>query len=424
MTSPEPPSAGAAQANPEADPKAVDQRLLAALLKAAERRGTTALVAGSQPPLTVVGLPELDATVALLAREDVDADTLKQRLDRLAAIPGGGALHLVLVGGGPTDAQLLEAADRDAHHRNRLGVHHVGDDGQLRRIAGRRLPLIAQAVKLLPRTAALSPDAVAAAASWARRAEDEAAAFAGQLAKRQPRATWVLAGAIVGYFLLSRLWGGKDPATFMEVKLNMGGNVGVLVRDGQLWRLFAHAFLHGDELHLLVNLVGLLSFGTFLEKLLGWRRYLLVYALSALGGGLASALLGRAAMSVGASGALWGLMGGALALTKLRRGLLPELMAGRLRRVLGSILLINIGVSFLPNIDIYAHFAGGLVGFAAVGFTALSRGMTAADRPEQDPRWLRVAAAMMVALLAVSLALALITGKPWVISGLFAPDAV
>lgn len=68
------------------------------------------------------------------------------------------------------------------------------------------------------------------------------------------------------------------------------------------------------------QLIALASFGLMLERLLGPERYIVLYGLSALGGGLASALLRGPGLAVGASGAIWGLMAAGVGLAVWPRG--------------------------------------------------------------------------------------------------------
>jgi membrane associated rhomboid family serine protease len=150
---------------------------------------------------------------------------------------------------------------------------------------------------------------------------------------------------------------------------------------GEIWRVFTYAFLHANLTHLLVNMFALYSLGSFLESLLGGRRYLAVYCASAVGGGLATAIAGglRVALgglpsyTVGASGAIWGLMGATLALVLGRRRVLPRLIARGLRQRLLLVLVINVALSFVPGIDLYAHFGGGLAGFLLTRSDRLTR---------------------------------------------------
>jgi membrane associated rhomboid family serine protease len=102
--------------------------------------------------------------------------------------------------------------------------------------------------------------------------------------------------------------------------------------------------------------------GTFLEPLLGRRRLGILCATTALAGGVASTLF-TASPSVGASGMVWGLMGAIFGLLRSREPLFPALIARGLRQRLVVVLAINIAISFLPGIDRYCHFGGGLAGY-------------------------------------------------------------
>jgi membrane associated rhomboid family serine protease len=163
-------------------------------------------------------------------------------------------------------------------------------------------------------------------------------------------------------------------------------------------------------MHLLFNLVALQSFGGFLEAVLGWRRYLVLFGASALGGSLASALISRAASSVGASGAMWGLMLAGFALSRARSNVLPARIARQLRQRLVMVVVINVLFSFLPGIDIYAHFGGGAIGFALVGLLA----PRTAGAPDDSSATLRILALITAAVLAASVVVALVSGRPWV----------
>jgi membrane associated rhomboid family serine protease len=68
-------------------------------------------------------------------------------------------------------------------------------------------------------------------------------------------------------------------------------------------------------------------------------------------------------ISVGASGAVWGLVGATFGLLSGRQQVFPALIARSLRQRLVVILVINIAISFLPHIDRYCHFGGGIAGY-------------------------------------------------------------
>ncbi len=113
----------------------------------------------------------------------------------------------------------------------------------------------------------------------------------------------------VGLFIIMFLSGmgfisfkGKD-------LLEWGANYGPFTKAGEWWRLFTCMFLHGGIMHLLANMYGLLFVGIFLEPLLGRTRFLVVYISTGIIGSLASIWWYDATVSVGASGAIFGLYG-------------------------------------------------------------------------------------------------------------------
>jgi membrane associated rhomboid family serine protease len=129
------------------------------------------------------------------------------------------------------------------------------------------------------------------------------------------------------------------------------------VADGAWWQLLTAGFLHIGPIHLAFNMIALWVIGRDLEQFLGSFRFLVVYLVSLLGGSLVVLLFENAASSTaGASGAVFGLMGGfAVVLMKMRLSPRPAL----------TIILLNVVISFVvPNISILGHL-GGLVFGAA-----------------------------------------------------------
>jgi membrane associated rhomboid family serine protease len=123
----------------------------------------------------------------------------------------------------------------------------------------------------------------------------------------KPIVTQALLGVIVVFFLNAQLKGALDTPFGL---LRWGANAPTLVKAGDWYRLFAANFLHKHYLHTFMNGMALYYLGTLLERLLGWARYLLIYLLSGFVAMLASAHVASALMSVGASGAVFGLLGG------------------------------------------------------------------------------------------------------------------
>lgn len=97
-----------------------------------------------------------------------------------------------------------------------------------------------------------------------------------------------------------------------------GALFGPLVADGDWWRLITSAFLHAGVIHLLFNMVALWWFGRLLETYLGSTRYLAVYFASALAGAAGALLFSPTTPTVGASGAVFGILGAGLVLERRR----------------------------------------------------------------------------------------------------------
>lgn len=130
------------------------------------------------------------------------------------------------------------------------------------------------------------------------------------------------------------------------------------VAIGDWWRLLTSGFLHYGLLHLGVNMLALWILGKDLELLLGKLRYLSVYLLSLLGGGTAVYVFGGAfTATAGASGAVYGLMGGLLiAVLRLKLRLAPVL----------GIIVINLVITVsIPGISLLGHLGGLVIGALA-----------------------------------------------------------
>jgi rhomboid protease GluP len=133
-----------------------------------------------------------------------------------------------------------------------------------------------------------------------------------------------------------------------------------IVYRNEWWRLVTAMFLHGGLLHIGFNMVALMQFGPALEEVYGSPRYLFLYAVTGAFGFLVSAFTGH--FSVGASGALLGIMGAILAITTKRGGAYMRELRSRL---IGSLVfLFVLGFMGLMRMDNWAHGAGLAAGFA------------------------------------------------------------
>jgi membrane associated rhomboid family serine protease len=167
---------------------------------------------------------------------------------------------------------------------------------------------------------------------------------------------------------------------------------GILYRYGigvehQYWRLLTSGFLHENVLHIAFNMYLLYLLGMMLEPALGSVKFAAIYFTSLLAGSL-GALFATGSPSLGASGAVFGLMGAAVIELRARRMSVME--SG-----IGGLIVINLILSFtLANISVGAH-VGGLIGGALAGLAI----RTADDRHRS---WLGLAACAALSALSIA----------------------
>ena len=144
-----------------------------------------------------------------------------------------------------------------------------------------------------------------------------------------------------------------------------GALYGPLVASGDWWRLFTAAFLHYGPVHLALNMLALWWFGPPVEAVLGRGRFLLLYVVSGLAGSAGALLLSPNSVTVGASGAIFGILGAAFVLERQR----VYVFGG------GALMIIAINLvftfSFSGSISVGGHL-GGLAG-GGLGVLVMSR---------------------------------------------------
>jgi membrane associated rhomboid family serine protease len=181
----------------------------------------------------------------------------------------------------------------------------------------------------------------------------------------EPTATYILIGINVLMYLGMVLSGGRTSQVYLDLvtigtgRLNTGEEIGVA--NGEVYRLVTGAFLHdpGNPLHILFNMYILYWLGTMLEPVLGHLKFVALYFASLLAGSFGVMLADPDQPTLGASGAVFGLMAAAFIFQRAR-GVDPW------RSGLGPVILFNLALPFLfpnLNISIAAHI-GGLVGGA------------------------------------------------------------
>jgi len=184
------------------------------------------------------------------------------------------------------------------------------------------------------------------------------------LPRTTPYVTYTIIGITVVIYLLqlaTRALAGVDIPAVLFIKSNE------LIRSGQLWRLLTPMLLHGSITHIGFNMYALLSFGAGLESYFGHGRFLLLYLLGAFAGNVASFLF-TDANSVGASTAIFGLLGAEAVFLIQNRKVFP----GRFQSAIGNIIFIaaiNLFIiGSLPGIDNWGHIGGLLGGLMFTSF--------------------------------------------------------
>jgi membrane associated rhomboid family serine protease len=181
--------------------------------------------------------------------------------------------------------------------------------------------------------------------------------------------TLTLIAANVAMFVVTAvsaaLLGASPLDNYLSPVFRALSQVPFLVDLGEWWRVFTAAFLHIGAVHLVLNMLALLVFGSELERQLGRWRFLTLYLLSALGGATAIQLLGAPGGAVaGASTAIYGLLGGLGVLMLVRRQDVRGLL---------TLLAINVFISFLPGVSLLGHLGGLVAGALTAGVLVLTR---------------------------------------------------
>ena len=169
---------------------------------------------------------------------------------------------------------------------------------------------------------------------------------------KKPVVTYILIVLNLMVFLYGVLHGNDE-------LINMFGNNYELVQNGEFYRLLTCMFVHADIMHILFNMIALYSIGPVVERYYGKSKFLLIYLVSGLLGSIFSGVFMTAnSISIGASGAIFGLLGSICYFTYYYRATLQGILRGSIMPVI----IINLVIGFLSSsIDLSAHI-GGLIG--------------------------------------------------------------
>jgi membrane associated rhomboid family serine protease len=180
----------------------------------------------------------------------------------------------------------------------------------------------------------------------------------------EPTLTYILIGVNVLAGIGSLLGGGGATSSSLTQD---GGLSQHFIADGEYYRLITAGFLHAGLFHLLTNMLSLWILGSIIEPAVGHWRFGLIYFVSLLCGSFGALLLSPDELTVGASGAIFGLLSAA-AVVAWNRGF--SLMESGLGIWIGLNLLITFTV---PNISVGGHL-GGLIGGAITALLLVELG--------------------------------------------------
>jgi membrane associated rhomboid family serine protease len=228
----------------------------------------------------------------------------------------------------------------------------------------------------------------------------------GALASGRAPATYALIAINVLVFLAELLAGGSGSFEGGGKLIRDAALNGPAINDdGEWWRIITGGFLHAGLLHIAFNMFALYILGTLLEPAIGTARFVGIYAVSLLAGSCGALLLDPNENTVGASGAIFGLMAAAFIIARGRR---LEALASQI----GIFVVINLVITFsIPNISVGAHL-GGLLGGALAALV-----ISQAER-RRMPGWRLLEVGTMVGLGIVAVGVALwAAGQPNAVIG-------
>jgi rhomboid protease GluP len=344
---------------------------------------------------------QTEAVLALLAADRRDAALAHagrylepEDYERSPALTAAVATALASLGQLREAASMLVVLEAQAAGRN-LAAQPLLLSARLAFVAGAGLRPELEALLAQPAIGGELPSAererLRASAAAASDADPDVAAVARELAarllelgqrtsapmRRRAPLTLALVAANIGIAAAVTALGlGKD-----ELGLARAGALfRPAVLAGEWWRLLTAMFLHAGALHLGANMYGLYLLGRATEEILSWPRLLLVYALAGLGGGLASLWADRG-LSVGASGAIMGVLASLTVIVFARRHQFHPVAR---RMLLGNLLFLGALQAFLgwqiPMIDSAAHAGGFVAGLLATAGLMPGRELSAMGR--------------------------------------------
>jgi len=210
--------------------------------------------------------------------------------------------------------------------------------------------------------------------------------------------TSALVAANIAWFVIVASQGGGWLFPQPGIIIHWGSNFGPLTLSGEWWRLFTCMFVHFGLVHLTFNMWVLWSMGRVIERMFGSLHFALLYVFAGLCASLASLWWHPDVNSAGASGAIFGLLGGLLSFVLNPASGVPPTIVASQRRSGIVFIAYNLFAGFTNHgIDNAAHL-GGLVGGFLIGWI-LARPLDLTAREQAQPRFALAAGLGLTALL-------------------------
>jgi rhomboid protease GluP len=242
---------------------------------------------------------------------------------------------------------------------------------------------------------------VAHASDLARRLQREIREFEERtLRMNRPRVTSLLVMVCVLVFLAMAWSTGSFLSSTPAQLLAWGGDFGPsVILEHEYWRLLSSIFLHVGLLHILMNMVFLIQSGPFLERVFGHFGFAALYVLSGIGGSIAGVWEHPSSVGAGASGAIFGIIGGLLGFFAIRQRDVPLSVLKPMRA--GAIGFVAYNTFFgmiIPGIDMAAHLGGLGTGFISGLLMTLAAPADVRESSRPVPTLLRAAVVLLVAM--------------------------
>jgi len=179
---------------------------------------------------------------------------------------------------------------------------------------------------------------------------------------RKMAVTYGIIGINIFIYLLTAILSGNPLEIDINVLINLGAKENNLILQGEYYRLITCMFLHGGLLHVALNMYALYNIGPLVEEVYGKAKYLIVYFAAGITSSIFSFLFSDS-VSIGASGAIFGLLGITLVFAVSEKEKIGKDFYKNILMVIVANLILGFSI---PNIDNFGHL-GGLIGGIIVG---------------------------------------------------------